>query len=444
MAADTGLMTYLLLARRPRGMPVPPAPADGPARPGGPLIWLHAEGLTAAEVTVNLIAALHDAGCTAGCLATLPPEAGAVPDDWQAALGRACGGVLCTALAPVDTAAAARGFVDHWRPDVAAFVGGGVRPWLVHAADQQRVPMILLDAPSPRLAHVAPGLVPGVIRATLARFERIGARSAGVARDLRRFGVPADRLTITGPLQEGPGPLPCTEAERAALAHLLHGRPTWLAAGVPEAEAGTIVAAHLRAQRHSHRLLLILVPAEPGRGAALAEALSGTFGIRIARRNAEDDLEDEVSVYLADTEEELGLWLRLAPITFLGGTFSGGAFGGLPDGRTDLPAHDGRGVVHPFAAAALGSVVLHGPAVPRRLRGAIDDLAAAQAARVVRGADGLAEAIGDLLAPDRAASMAHNAWEVTSARDEATAAAARLVCDRLAAAAGGTGRGPVR
>ena len=54
-------------------------------------------------------------------------------------------------------------------------------------------------------------------------------------------------------------------------------------------------------------------------------------------------------MYIADTIGEMGLWYRLSPISFIGHS---------------LPPEDVRlGGKNPYEAAALESVILHGPAV---------------------------------------------------------------------------------
>lgn len=70
-------------------------------------------------------------------------------------------------------------------------------------------------------------------------------------------------------------------------------------------------------------------------------------------------------------------------------------------------------------AAALGSAILHGPrtgtAGPVFAR-----LGAARATRAVASANDLADALGDLLAPDRAARLAQSAWGAASDGAEVT------------------------
>ncbi len=70
-------------------------------------------------------------------------------------------------------------------------------------------------------------------------------------------------------------------------------------------------------------------------------------------------------------------------------------------------------------AAALGSAILHGPRTGDH-GAAFARLGAARATRAVPVPGALAEALGDLLAPDRAARLAQAAWAVASDGAEVT------------------------
>ena len=63
----------------------------------------------------------------------------------------------------------------------------------------------------------------------------------------------------------------------------------------------------------------------------------------------DEDFGDEIQVLLTDGPTEMGLWYRLAPVTYLGGTLGG----------------DDAAARHPFEPAALGSAIVHGPHTAR-------------------------------------------------------------------------------
>lgn len=349
------------------------------ARPEGCLLWL---------ITRNG----HDAGSVLSickelsflreepvhCLVTTESDRALVPNVAKGVIHQ---------LTPVDTHGSIARFLDHWHPDLGLVLGEVDSPRLIQAAARADVPLFYVAR-----ERGVPHRVPAYLKLMRACF----AGSAAEARWLRpAVDDTRTEVEITGPLKDSVHAPGCNEAECDAMVTLLSGRPVWLAAGVQMSEIPLIEAAHRRAFRAAHRLLLILVPDDPENGPAARDAME-TAGWRTALRSDGDDPEEDIQVYIADTEEEMGLWYRLAPTSFMGGSF-----------WTEGVATD------PFDPASLGSAVLHGPEVgdvaPRYLA-----LAEAGGALEVTGSEDLGEAVQSLLAPDRAAALAQAGWAVTT------------------------------
>lgn len=384
MALKIGLTLYGLGHRREAGKDVP-----RPARPTGQLAWLHAPEAAAARGLRELARRLWlDDGVPSliTCPDPLPDQTGTLVQP-----------------PPPDTAAEARAFLDHWRPDLCLFTEGELRPALIREAATRRLPLLMADARVPHLPKDRDGWFPGVIRGSLAPFRWIGALDEAAARLFRRAGASPSAVAVSGRLEEPSVVLGCNEAERAALAATFATRPVWFAAALPEAEEEAVFTAHRTALRQSHRLLLILLPERADRAEAIA-ARAEAEDWAVARRARDEEPEAQTELFLVDNPDEIGLWYRLAPVTFLGGSLTG--TGALRD---------------PMEAAALGSAILHGPRAG--VHGpAFGRLGAARAARAVASAQDLAEAMGDLLSPDRSARLAQAAWSVASDGAEATEA----------------------
>ena len=135
-------------------------------------------------------------------------------------------------------------------------------------------------------------------------------------------------------------------------------------------------------------------------------------GWNVSIRSEGDAVEPSTQIYLADTMGEMGLWYRLAPVTFLGGSL------------VEIGGHN------PFEPAALGSAILHGPHVASAAE-TYARLGEANGALQVTSAAELAHAIVDLLEPQRAAELAHAAWEVTSSGAGATDRALALITQAI-------------
>lgn len=371
-------------------------------RPSGKLIWGHAPSPSRAAALLQIGARLR--AQRADLTLLLTTTTGPAPDHlhrgdiWQ--------------VLPDDTRMSAARFLDHWRPDIGLWTGGHFRPALIEQAKRRELPMILIDASEIEFNAPHQRWLPEILRSNLESFDRIFARSGAVAQKLRRLGVAEDALTVTGPLQEGGNALPCDEAEREEMARLLAGRPVWLAAMAQPEEAETILEAHRVSSRMAHRQLLILVPDDETRGPEFSAALRRQ-GFVVAVRSAGELPDEGTQVLLADTRGEMGLWYRLAPVTFMASSL--------------MPGVGGR---DPFEPAALGSAILYGPNVSRYLA-AYRRFANAGAARIVKDSDTLAAALQQLAAPDRVAQMAAAGWEVASEGAEVTDSIIELLQDML-------------
>lgn len=426
MGNSVGLALYLFAKARlvgqtghglPSGEPAGqsrnrPGPAY-PQRPDAPLIWFHAPSPEASRIIAELTRTMRSIRRDVRFLVTRPAETG--PQSETPALPGSPGFAAGTFLLPlpVDAPLTARRFVEHWRPSLAVFADGAMLPALLMECHSRKIPLFMINArPDRRSLRWLPRLF-GVPKSLLQRFDRILVQSAEAARVYRRLGAPAWKLETAGKMETSAAALPCTEAERDAMAALLQSRPVWLAISVSRAEEALVLSALRLALRLSHRLLLILVPEDPARGPALAETISDS-GLNVSLRSRDEDPDQEDQVYVADTEGEFGLWYRLAPMTFIGGTLA-----------------EGNRRRHPFEAAALGSAILHGPLTEPE-RESYARLTEARAARLVRNAMDLGDAVSDLMSPEKAALLAHAAWAVASSGAEVAERVQQLLLETLA------------
>lgn len=353
----------------------------------GPLIWLHASRKAQEGALVDLARRILQRNPEAGVLLT---------GDTPLSNGGTLPERVAHQLVPHDAPRPVRAFLDHWRPDAVLWAGIALRPALIHSVADAGAPLFLIDAsaaPDPgrgwrRLARLTAG--------TLRRFSHVLATDEQAAHALIEAGAPEATVEVSGPLEEEAATLGCNLHERDAIAQILRARPVWLAVAVPEAEEDVVVAAHRTAARLAHRLLLILVPADPARGPALARRLAEE-GCSVALRSVEGEPDTGTEVFVADGENDLGLWYRLAPVTYMGGTLDPGG----SDGRS------------PLEPAALGSAILHGPVLGGNA-GLYARFAAADAARALNDGAQLGEALSELLSPDKAAARAHAAWRVST------------------------------
>lgn len=379
----------------------------GQERPDGPLAWFHAASVGETLSLLELIRKLGEARPEASFLVTTGTVTSA------SVLASRMPPRTIHQFIPVDTRRAVVRFLDHWQPDLAVWTESEFWPRLMVETHRRGIPMVLVNARLSEKSHDRWRWLPGFAKSLLTRFDHVLAQDTQTAGHLRRLGLPRDRVEVIGTLKEGSAALPCDETERTTMASRLAGRPVWLAASTHPGEEEIVVEAHAAAGRTARRLLLIIAPRHPERGAAIAGTLR-SGGWDVARRSLGEVPTDETQIYVADTLGEMGLWYRLAPVSFLGGSL------------VEIGGHN------PFEPAALGSAILHGPHVVN-FADVYARLAEAGATMEVRDADSLARALSEALAPDRAAELAHAAWEVCSSGAEVTERTLEVLLARLPA-----------
>lgn len=368
------------------------SPPDGgsrpaPARPEGNVLWFHATQRAHADVALRLAERLSDPHPRRHLLLTaeagaMPP--GAMPDNVFQDEG------------PGSTGMAAQAFLDHWRPDIAIIGGGHLPSRALNMAHRRGIALLLVDADAAMLPKPRPRWLPDATRRMLNRFAVIMAHDSGTETLLRRrFGLRDAHIVVTGPLREYSRPLPCNEDDYQRLSDLLRRRPVWLAAQLDPEEIDIVLDANSQITRMSHRMLLIIVPRAPEQAEPFKAALRRA-GLRHVVWSGGALPDDTTQVILADTRGELGLWYRLAPICLLGGSLCAGAHGSDPS-----------------EPAAHGSAILYGPNI-RNFLPVYARFAEAGAARIVRDARTLAEAVEQVMSPERSAAMAHAAWDVAT------------------------------
>ncbi len=330
---------------------------DATPRPPGRLLWLHAASVGESLSVLPVLSALP---CRVPVVFTTgTATSAAVLGERLPALGLH---QVLHRFVPLDVPAWAGRFLDHWRPDAAAFVEAELWPNLLAALHARRIPAMLVNARMSARSARGWGRAPGFARHVLGMFNQVQAGSEEDAARLRGLG--AQRVTAPGNLKSSAPPLPADGAELARLQHLLAGRPVWLAASTHPGEDEVAGQVHRRLAVRHPGLLTIIAPRHPERGARIAAALHA------GRRSLGQDPPGE-GIWIADTLGELGLLYRLAPVVFVGRSLIG---------------HGGQ---NPLEPARLGCAVAMGPHTANFAE-AVQSLARSGGLTEVADADGLA------------------------------------------------------
>lgn len=303
--------------------------------------------------------------------------------------------------------------MDALSPAALLVLGEDLPAALIATASSRGTPIILAEA---RLAgRVRRGFwKDSLTRSLFARIDHILAPDQPSATLARKSGGRRDAVEVTGPVTETRTPLRGNEAERMVMSQLLRQRDVWLASAPTLPETTAVLEAHQSLLNYSHRSLLILagLPSDAIEGiVAQAEEL----GMAAVLRSDIDDPCADDQILIAEETDELGLWYRLSPVCFMGGTMAAG---------------DGMPPRHPFEPAALGSAIIHGP-LPGPHDAEWAQLDGAGAARRVADTEGLKKAISDLTAADQAAVLAQNAWSVSTGGAAVVRQIAAIILDSM-------------
>ena len=351
----------------------------GVDRPEGDLVWLH--GVSVGE-TLSLLPLVERFRRSRPDLTILVTSGTLTSAELLAR--RLPPGVIHQ-YAPVDGPAAVAAFLDHWRPSLGVFVESELWPNLLTAARARDIPLALVSARITEKTASGWSRARGMARRLLACFDLVLPQDAVSADRLIALGSRVDGLVN---LKLSGEPLPHDAAAFSRLSAAIGDTPVIVAASTHEGEELALTRALDVLPTHG---LLILVPRHPERGPAVAAALEQD-GYRVGLRSRGDAPDETGGVYVADTLGELGLFLRLADVVVMGGSFAPalgldpvGGHNPLEPARLGKPAITGPDASNWQAVAALlrdagGLVVVQTPSdLPAVIAPLLADPAAAQA-----------------------------------------------------------------
>ena len=303
-------------------------------RPDGHLAWLHGasvgETLSLMPVVEQLMHRGMEVLITSGTRTSADVIARRLPPG------------AMHQFVPLDVPRYVRRFLDYWQPDLVLFAESEIWPNMITEIERRRIPLILVNGRLSERSYSRWSKLPQVARAIFNRFALCIAQSADDADRLARLGAP--QVSVAGNLKFDVTPPPSDPQALASLSGLVAGRPLWMAASTHRGEEEIVAEVHRALVPRFPHLLTIIVPRHPDRGNDAAE-IAREAELRCALRSGGEQPDRNTDVYVADTIGELGLFYRLSPLVFMGGSL--------------VP----RGGQNPIEPAKLGSAILHGPHV---------------------------------------------------------------------------------
>nr|WP_316652727.1 lipid IV(A) 3-deoxy-D-manno-octulosonic acid transferase [uncultured Gellertiella sp.] len=340
-------------------------------RPAGPLVWFHAASVGETSAVIPLIKDMRRRDIwvvlTTGTTTSAHLAATRLGDD------------VIHQYVPLDLKPAIERFLGYWQPDVAIIAESEIWPVTIMSLGERHIPQILVNARMSDRSYASWSKRHAIAETLFENLALVIAQSEADAERFRELG--ALPVMTSGNLKVDTDAPPHDPAVLAEYRRQIGSRRTWAAISTFEGEEMAAAQVHAMLKERNGQLTII-VPRHPDRADQL-EAQLTEKGLKVARRTRNDPLTADVDIFLGDTIGEMGLYLRLTELAFVG---------------RSLYAEGGQ---NPLEPAMLGCAVLSGGHV-QNFRDTYQRLARNGSARMVRDTEMLAKAVHYLLCNDGA------------------------------------------
>ncbi|WP_455479630.1 lipid IV(A) 3-deoxy-D-manno-octulosonic acid transferase [Bartonella sp. B23] len=303
------------------------------ARPQSPLIWLHAasvgETLALVPLINHILSLKINILLTTGTLTT------------SSLVKKHFGNRLIHQYAPLDLGLVMHRFINHWKPDLVLVCESEIWPLRIKELAKMRIPQILVNAHmsehsfkawqkhSVLAKHIFRHIDLAVCqnKKDVAYYCALGVKSVAFSGNLKADVLPVENQDLLTHYRNAIG-----------------NRPVWAAISTHEGEEEIAFEVHKILRNYLPDLLTIIVPRHPKRLEDLIRKCDNN-GLHFARRSNNAVPDANTDILWGDTIGEMGLFLRLSKVSFIGKSLCG------------------NGGHNPLELALLNSAILTGPHV---------------------------------------------------------------------------------
>ncbi|WP_341760114.1 3-deoxy-D-manno-octulosonic acid transferase [Candidatus Endowatersipora endosymbiont of Watersipora subatra] len=299
----------------------------------GPLVWLHAASVGELRAVVPLIESIERFGLnlvlTTGTVSSATIARDCISERTQ------------HQYSPLDITCSISRFLDHWQPDLAVFTESEIWPTTIHKLAKRKIPQVLVNA---RISDRSNNRWMNCLTLANTIFSQFSQVIAQSEVDSERFcALGAPWVVVGGNLKNDVAiPVPNLH-ELKRYRTMIAERPTWIAVSTHQGEESCIAKVHHMLSQHAPGILTVLVPRHPNRSNEVEREMKKK-GLRIVTRTSGHLIDHDTDILLGDTIGEMGFYLRLSEIAFMGKSLK-------------LKAKGGQNPIEP---ALTGSAILSG------------------------------------------------------------------------------------
>ncbi|MBR2273309.1 MAG: 3-deoxy-D-manno-octulosonic acid transferase [Alphaproteobacteria bacterium] len=218
---------------------------------------------------------------------------------------------------PFDVPKYARRLLNHFKPDAVLWFESELWPSLLSETAGRRIPLILINGRISDKSFATWQKFRFIAKELLQCFSLCLGQSQQDQERLIALG--AKRVECFGNIKYAAMPLPVDDDKLAYLQKAIHNRPVFLISSTHRDEEVQLARLLPQMKEKIPQMLTIIVPRHPNRGGEICASLQ-QLGYQVAQRSLNQNINNKTEIYLADTIGEMGLWYRLAEVTFVGGS----------------------------------------------------------------------------------------------------------------------------
>lgn len=354
-------------------------------RPEGPLIWLHAASVGETLSLVSLIEHILPLGIHVLLTTGTTTSAALVHNRF--------GKRIIHQYAPLDYKKAVQRFLDYWQPNLVLTCESEIWPARNIELSQRKIPQIWINAHLSDKSFTAWKKRPALAHFLFSKIDIAICQTETDALNFRDLGVRS--VSISGNLKADAPPLVDANVLKK-FKKSIGNRPIWAAVSTHEGEENIAANVHMALKSRIPKLMTIIVPRHPERTPAILDKLKQKKNLNIVCKSTGILPDESTDILIGDTIGEMGLFLRLAHVAFVGKSL------------TEKGGHN------PLEPALLKTAILSGPYV-ENFAATYEKLVQAKGARIVNDQTQLAVQVSLLLLKrDLRNAMVNAAYETTA------------------------------